>query len=52
MLGNLDAKRDWGHARDYVHGMYLMMQLNQPEDFVLATGENYSVRHFVQAAFW
>lgn len=51
VLGNLDAKRDWGHARDYVHGMYLMMQLDQPEDFVLATGENYSVRHFVQAAF-
>jgi GDPmannose 4,6-dehydratase len=51
ILGNLDSKRDWGHARDYVEGMYLMMQHKKPDDFVLATGNNYSVRQFVQAAF-
>ncbi len=46
-LGNLDAKRDWGHARDYVEMQWLMLQQSQPEDFVIATGEQYSVREFV-----
>jgi len=50
-LGNLDAKRDWGHARDYVEGMWLMLQQPEPDDFVLATGESHSVREFVEAAF-
>lgn len=50
-LGNLDAKRDWGHAKDYVEGMYLMLQQNEPEDFVLATGETHSVREFCERAF-
>lgn len=50
-LGNLDAKRDWGHAKDFVKGMWLMMQHSTPEDFVLATGETYSVRQFVEKAF-
>ena len=49
-LGNLDAKRDWGHARDYVEAQWLMLQQKQPEDFVIATGEQYSVRDFVNAA--
>jgi GDPmannose 4,6-dehydratase len=49
-LGNLDAKRDWGHARDYVEAMWLMLQQPQPEDFVIATGEQRSVREFVDAA--
>ncbi|WP_136656248.1 GDP-mannose 4,6-dehydratase [Nitratireductor sp. XY-223] len=49
-LGNLDAKRDWGHARDYVEMMWLMLQQEQPEDFVIATGVQYSVRDFVNAA--
>ncbi|MCX8016893.1 MAG: GDP-mannose 4,6-dehydratase [Rhodocyclaceae bacterium] len=49
-LGNLNAKRDWGHARDYVEAMWLMLQQDQPEDFVIATGEQYSVRDFVNAA--
>lgn len=49
-LGNLDAKRDWGHARDYVEGMWLMLQQDQPEDYVLATGETSSVRDFVNWA--
>jgi len=49
-LGNLDAKRDWGHARDYVEAMWLMLQQDQPEDFVIATGEQYSVRDFVNTA--
>ncbi|AKH37034.1 MULTISPECIES: GDP-mannose 4,6-dehydratase [Nitrosomonas] len=49
-LGNLDAKRDWGHARDYVEMQWLMLQQNQPEDFVIATGVQYSVRDFVNAA--
>jgi GDPmannose 4,6-dehydratase len=46
-LGNLDAKRDWGHARDYVEAQWLMLQQHQPEDFVIATGEQYTVREFV-----
>ncbi|NBC12571.1 MAG: GDP-mannose 4,6-dehydratase [Gammaproteobacteria bacterium] len=49
-LGNLDAKRDWGHARDYVLMQWLMLQQEQPEDFVIATGQQYSVRDFVDAA--
>jgi GDPmannose 4,6-dehydratase len=49
-LGNLDAKRDWGHARDYVEMMWLMLQQDQPEDFVVATGVQYSVRDFIIAA--
>lgn len=50
-LGNLDAKRDWGHARDYVNGMWLMLQQDRPGDYVLATGETHSVREFVELAF-
>jgi GDPmannose 4,6-dehydratase len=50
-VGNLNAKRDWGHARDYVEGMWLMMQQPQPDDYVLATGEAHSVREFVERAF-
>lgn len=50
-LGNLDAKRDWGHAREYVYGMWLMMQQDEPDDFVLATGITTPVRDFVQWAF-
>lgn len=49
-LGNLDAKRDWGHARDYVEMMWMMLQQDKPEDFVVATGVQYSVRDFVTAA--
>ncbi|MEM0922287.1 MAG: GDP-mannose 4,6-dehydratase [Pseudomonadota bacterium] len=50
-LGNLDAKRDWGHARDYAEGMWRILQQDEPEDFVLATGETHSVRSFVEKAF-
>jgi len=50
-LGNLDATRDWGHARDYVEGMWLMLQQDKPDDYVLATGESHSVREFVEIAF-
>jgi len=50
-LGNLDAQRDWGHARDYVEGMWLMLQQSEPDDYVLATGEVHSVRQFVEKAF-
>ena len=50
-LGNLDARRDWGHAREYVEGMWLMLQQDQPDDYVLATGETTSVRQFVEWAF-
>jgi GDPmannose 4,6-dehydratase len=49
-LGNMDAKRDWGHAKDYVEMQWLMMQQQEPEDFVIATGEQYSVRDFVNTA--
>jgi len=49
-LGNLDAKRDWGHAKDYVEMQWLMLQQEEPEDFVIATGRQYSVRDFVNAA--
>jgi GDPmannose 4,6-dehydratase len=51
LLGNLDAKRDWGHAKDYVEGMWLMMQQEKPEDFVLATGVTTTVRDFVKMSF-
>lgn len=50
-LGNLEAKRDWGHAKDYVRGMYLMLQQDKPEDFVLATGTTTSIRDFLKLAF-
>lgn len=50
-LGNLDAKRDWGHAKDYVKAQWLVLQQDEPEDFVIATGKQYSVRDFVNAAF-
>jgi len=50
-LGNLDAKRDWGHAKDYVEGMHKILQAEKPGDYVLATGETRSVREFVEAAF-
>jgi len=50
-LGNLDAKRDWGHARDYVEGMWRIVQQDQPDDFVLGTGETHSVREFVEKSF-
>ena len=49
-LGNLDAKRDWGHARDYVEAQWLILQQDKPDDFVIATGVQYSVRDFVDAA--
>ncbi len=50
-LGNLDAKRDWGHARDFVEGMWRILQQPEPDDYVLATGEQHSVREFVELAF-
>jgi len=50
-LGNLDAKRDWGHAQDYVEGMWLMLQQDEPEDFVLATGKTITVKEFVEMSF-
>jgi len=50
-LGNLDARRDWGHAREYVRAMWLMLQQEQPEDYVIATGEEHSVREFADLAF-
>jgi len=50
-VGNLDARRDWGHARDYVEGMWLMLQQDAPDDYVLATGESHSVREFIELAF-
>ena len=49
-LGNLNAKRDWGHAKDYVEAQWLMLQKNKPEDFVIATGVQYSVRDFINLA--
>ena len=49
-LGNLDAKRDWGHAKDYVEAMWMMLQQDEPDDYVIATGEQHSVREFVEAA--
>jgi GDPmannose 4,6-dehydratase len=50
-IGNMDAKRDWGHAQEYVYGMWLMLQQDVPDDFVLATGETHTVREFVELAF-
>jgi GDPmannose 4,6-dehydratase len=50
-LGNIDAKRDWGHARDYVEGMWRMLQQDEPDDYVLATGETHTVREFVEKSF-
>ncbi len=50
-LGNIDSKRDWGHARDYVEGMYMILQHDEPDDFVLATGETHSVREFLDIGF-
>ncbi len=50
-LGNLDAQRDWGYAPEYVHGMWLMLQQEKPEDFVIATGQTHTVREFVESAF-
>lgn len=50
-IGNLDAQRDWGHAREYVRGMWLMMQQDEPDDYVLATGRTTSVRNFIEMAF-
>jgi GDPmannose 4,6-dehydratase len=50
-LGNLDAKRDWGYAKDYVEAMWLMLQAKKPDDYVIATGETHSVREFLDEAF-
>jgi GDPmannose 4,6-dehydratase len=51
VLGNLDAKRDWGFAKDYVYGMWLMLQQDTPDDYVLSTNEQHSVREFVEICF-
>jgi GDPmannose 4,6-dehydratase len=50
-LGNLDSKRDWGYAKEYVEAMWLMLQQDQPDDYVIATGETHSVREFLEEAF-
>jgi GDPmannose 4,6-dehydratase len=50
-LGNIDAKRDWGHAKDYVEGMWRMLQQDTPEDYVLATGVTTTVRDFIKLCF-
>jgi GDPmannose 4,6-dehydratase len=50
-LGNLDAKRDWGHSQDYVYAMWLMLQQNTPDDYVIASGETRTIREFVETAF-
>ena len=50
-MGNLDAQRDWGHAEDYVRAMWLMLQQEEPDDYVVATGETHSVRDFLDVAF-
>jgi len=50
-MGNLDAKRDWGYAKDYVHAMWLMLQQETPDDYVIATGENHTVREFIEKSF-
>ncbi len=50
-LGNLDAKRDWGYAKDYVNAMWLMLQQNEPRDLVISSGETHTVREFVTKAF-
>ena len=51
VMGNIDAKRDWGHALDYVYGMWLMLQKDQPDDYVLSMNEFHSVREFIEMAF-
>jgi GDPmannose 4,6-dehydratase len=51
VLGNIDAKRDWGYAKDFVYGMWLMLQQEEPDDFVLSTNEFHSVREFVEKSF-
>jgi len=51
VLGNIDAKRDWGHARDYVEAMWLILQQDKPDNYVIATGETHSVREFIEIAF-
>jgi GDPmannose 4,6-dehydratase len=51
VMGNLDAKRDWGHSKDYVHGMWLMLQQDTPEDYILSTNEYHSVREFIEKSF-
>ena len=51
VMGNIDSKRDWGHAKDYVEGMWKMLQLDKPDDFILATNEYHSVREFIVKAF-
>jgi GDPmannose 4,6-dehydratase len=50
-LGNIDAKRDWGHARDYVEGMWIMLQADEPDDYVLASGKTHSICEFVEKSF-
>ena len=50
-LGNLDSQRDWGHSKDYVRAMHLILQHNEPDDFVIATGETHSVREFCEIVF-
>ena len=50
-LGNIDSKRDWGHARDFVEGMWMILQQDEPDDYVLATGATWTVREFLQRAF-
>tara|TARA_B110000208_G_scaffold72435_1_gene93163 strand:+ start:100 stop:465 length:366 start_codon:yes stop_codon:yes gene_type:complete len=50
-LGNIDSKRDWGHSKDYVYGMWLMLQQDNPDNYVLATGETYTVRDFIERCF-
>ena len=50
-MGNIDAKRDWGHAKDYVEGMWRMLQAENPDDYVLSTNEYHSVREFIEKAF-
>jgi GDPmannose 4,6-dehydratase len=50
-IGNMNARRDWGHARDYVEGMWMIMQQPEPDDYVLATGESHTVREFIERAF-
>jgi GDPmannose 4,6-dehydratase len=50
-LGNIDSKRDWGHAKDYVNGMWLMLQQEKPDDYVLASGKTHTIRHFINKAF-
>tara|TARA_Y100000992_G_scaffold268179_1_gene207184 strand:- start:5124 stop:6152 length:1029 start_codon:yes stop_codon:yes gene_type:complete len=51
VMGNIDSERDWGHAKDYVYGMWLMLQQEKPDDFLLATGEKHSVREFIEKTF-